>query len=90
MIKFNPDKKEVLTFDEALGPAMLVETHAEADAYLTDYIAYLQKQLKERPHPRGLTAPEIARINLSYEVGYCSKEVADRVNRLFKINQTLG
>lgn len=83
MIKFNPENKETLTYDETLGPAMLITDHVEADAYLTDYIAYTQKKLDIEPHPRGLTAEEIVRINLGYESGYCSMEVQERAERLF-------
>jgi hypothetical protein len=75
MIKFNPENKEVLTFDESLGPAMLITDQAEADAYLADYLAYTRKWLIKSPHPKGLTAEEIVRINLGYESGYCSIEV---------------
>jgi hypothetical protein len=83
MIKFNPENKDVLTYDETVGPAMLITDQAEADAYLADYLAYTRKWLAVDPHPKGLTAEEIVRINLGYESGYCSMEVQERVEKLF-------
>lgn len=83
MIKFNPENKETLTFDETVGPAMLITDQAEADAYLADYLEYTRKWLRKSPHPKGLSAEEIVKINLGYESGYCSIEVQKRVERLF-------
>jgi hypothetical protein len=83
MIKFNPENKEVLTFEESLVPAMKITDQAEADAYLADYLAYTRKWLIKSPHPKGLTAEEIVRINLGYESGYWGIEVQERVERLF-------
>ena len=83
MIKFNPDNKDVLTFDETVVAAMKITDPAEADAYLADYLEYTRKWLLKSPHPKGLTAEEIVRINLGYESGYWGIDVQERVERLF-------
>jgi hypothetical protein len=81
MTKFNPENKEVLTYGEALSPAMEITDEADAQQYLNDYIAYTQKHLDKNPSDK--TASEIARINLGYYAGYYSHDVRARVEKLF-------
>ena len=84
MIKFNPDNKNVLTFGECLYPTTEITTQEEADEYLADYIAFIQKSLDVVPNPKGYSAEQIANINIGYWTGYQDGNVAIRMKRLFK------
>lgn len=86
MIKFNAAGKpeEELTFGDILGPAMEITEQANADEYLRDYIACIERALIREPNTNGYTAKQIAKTNLGYYAGYYSDEVQQRVNRLFR------
>lgn len=79
MIKFNPNNKSVLTYGEALRPAMEITDQEEADRYFHDYVKYTQKFLKES----SKNAEEIVKSNIGYYTGYCDSETAARVQKLF-------
>lgn len=81
---FNPDKKEILTIRECLAPAMAITEQEDADQYLADYVAYIQKHLDKEPRRDGLTAEEIANINIGYYAGYYDHETRACVERLFR------
>lgn len=83
MIVFNPDNKETLTYGECLKPAMEITNPCIASQYLDDYVAYIQRKKDEGIFEGEETPLEVARLNLGYFAGYYSKEVQDRVNRLF-------
>lgn len=84
MTKFNPEKKDVLTYGECLDPAMKITDQEDADQYLADYIAYTKKAIKKVPNKDGKSAEEICKINLGYWAGYYGNETMERVERLFK------
>lgn len=84
MTKFNPENKEVLTFGEALGPAMEITSSEDAHQYFKDYVEYTKQMLIEHPREDNLTAEDICRINLGYYAGYYDAEVQRRVNKLFE------
>lgn len=84
MTTFNPDKKEILTIRECLAPAMAITEQADADQYLADYVAYIKNGLEEEREDDGLTAEEIANINIGYYTGYYDNETRARVERLFR------
>lgn len=68
------------TYGAVLGPAMTVETQADADAYLAAMSAWLVAH----GHARHLTAADqIARANICHFARCCSAETQDRVERLF-------
>lgn len=81
--KFNPDGKETLTYGECLGPAMQITDEADAQQYLADYVAYIQRALDREPRTDGMTAAQIAATNLGYYAGYYDHETRVRVERLF-------
>lgn len=84
MTKFNPHNKDVLTYGECLGPAMKITDQSDAEQYLADYVAFIQKALDRNPREDGKTALDIAKINLGYYAGYYDDETRRRVERLFK------
>lgn len=83
MIKFNPENKDTLTFGEALDPAMKITDPQEAQQYLTDYVAYIQRHLDQNPRNDTVTAEQIAKSNLGYYAGYYSHKTRIRVEQLF-------
>lgn len=80
--KFNPENKESLTVGEALNPAMEITDQDEADAYLKDYVALLQKLIDKKPSGPS-TAMDVARINIGYYACYFGEETQERVKKLF-------
>ena len=82
--RFNPENKEVLTFKETLAPAMEITDREDARQYLRDYIAYIQRALDREPREDGMTAEQIARVNLGYYAGYYDREIRARVEELFE------
>lgn len=82
--KFNPENKETMTRGEVLGPAMKITDQADADQYLNDYVAFTQNALDIKPRTDGMTAIQIAKINLGYFAGYYGNKTRERVERLFK------
>jgi len=85
--KFNPENKKVLTYKEAMEPAMEITDQADADQYLAAYVAYIEEGLKENPRDstlRSMTPLEMAKENLGYYAGYYSNETRTRVEKLFK------
>lgn len=84
MTKFNPDNKAKLTYGECLAPAMTITDQADADQYLKDYKAFIQKSLDVEPNSKGLTAEQIALSNLGYYAGYYDTDTRIRVERLFR------
>lgn len=81
-IKFNPKKKDNLTYGEALGPAMEITDEKEAEQYLKDYIEWQSKRMTEATGEN--TPEEICKTNLVYYAGYYNTETMERVNRLFQ------
>jgi hypothetical protein len=79
---FNPEGKPILTYGEALGPAMKITDSDDAAQYLAAYVAYLEPHVR-RDRADGKTAAEIARINLGYYAGYYDSDTRERVERLF-------
>ena len=82
--KFNPENKSKLSYGECLKPAMEITDEADAQQYLADYVAFIQKSLDREPNPQGLTAAQIAGSNLGYFAGYYDNETRERVERLFR------
>ena len=83
MIKFNPENKEILTYGECLSPAMEITNSEDAEQYLNDYIAFIQKSLDAEPRTNNMSASDIARHNLGYFSGYYDSEISERVKKLF-------
>jgi len=83
MIKFNPEKKDTLTYGECLDPAMKIIEQEDADQYLKGYIAFVQKELDKNPRADGMTAEQIAKSNLGYFAGYYDDETRLRVEKFF-------
>jgi hypothetical protein len=81
MTQFNPENKDVLTYGEALEPAMNITDQDDADQYKKAYIDY---QLSYMENPSMKEAERIVNTNLGYFAGYYSDEVRERVERLFK------
>ncbi len=82
LTKFNPENKSILTYGEALKPAMEITDQEDADQYLADYVKYQQSFMSARKD--GMTAEQMCKTNLGYFAGYYDREVMSRVNRLFK------
>ncbi len=89
MTKFNPHNKEVLTFGEALGPAMNITEQDDADQYFKDYVSYQNRMLEKEPRTDRLTAEDICKTNLGYYAGYGSEEMRKRVERLFRCSHPI-
>ena len=83
MTKFNPENKETLTFGDCLHPAMEITDPEDAQQYLAEYVNHIQKYLDKEPRDDGMTAEEIAKVNLGYFAGYYSNETRARVEELF-------
>lgn len=81
--KFNPENKEVLTYAEALGPAMEITEQEDAEQYFRDYAEYVLRSLSNNPRNDAATAEDIAKSNLGYYAGYYDHETRERVERLF-------
>jgi hypothetical protein len=80
---FNPEGKASLNYGECLGPAMKIADEADAAQYLAAYAAFIQKHLDAEPRDDGMTAEQIAKVNLGYWAGYYDHETRERVERLF-------
>lgn len=85
MTKFNPENKIVLTYGEALGPAMEIIKQDDADQYKKDYISFTLKFTNDNYQQ----AEQIVNSNLGYFAGYCSDTVRERVERLFKCSHPI-
>lgn len=83
-IIFNPKGEEVITYGDALDPAMRIKTKKEAKLYLEQYTAYIQKFLDKNPRSDGRTAESIAKENLGYWAGYYDNKTRRRVEKLFE------
>lgn len=81
--KFNPENKSVLTYGEALSPAMEITEREDANQYKKAYIEYQERMLIDEPRSDGMTAEQMVNINLGYYVAYYSNETRQRVERLF-------
>jgi hypothetical protein len=87
MIKFNPENKDTLTYGEALKPAMEIRDKEEAQQYLRDYAAFIQKYLDKQPKDPYLerrNAMEIAKLNIWCFAEYYSSETSARIHELFE------
>lgn len=89
MTKFNPENKKTLTYGDCLKPAMEITDEADAQQYLTDYVAYIQTALDKEPRKDGVSAAQIAATNLGYFAGYYDNETRERVERLFKCSHPI-
>lgn len=89
MTKFNPDNKEILTYGEALGPAMKITDPEDAKQYLKEYVAYQEIMLIKEPRNDGMTAEQMCKINLGYYAGYYDNETRARVERLFNCSHPI-
>ena len=67
------------TYGEVYGPAMNVQTEAEAK----EYFDAIMKSLMEHHGKSEETAADIVKSNLGYWTGYCDSETARRVFRLY-------
>lgn len=81
MTQFNPEKKNKLTFAEALDPAMKITDQEDADNYFEYYINYLGRACPDIPMKETI---ERARLNLGYYAGYYDIETRNRIEKLFK------
>lgn len=73
MIKFDSSKN-------VLEIAMTIETKEEAENYLEDYAYHIWAQGKGI---KNTEAMQIAKDNIGYFAGYYSREVRERVEKLF-------
>lgn len=80
--QFNPKNKDILTYGEALKPAMEITDQADADQYKAAYIEWMEKHMSEAEP--GMTAEQIVNSNLGYFAGYYSNETRLRVEKLFR------
>lgn len=83
MTKFNPEKKENLTYGDTLKPAMEITDPEDAKQYLNEYATWLQEKAKLFSINEAI---EMAKNNLRYFCGYYDNETAKRVFKLFNIN----
>lgn len=83
MTKFNKDNKEILTYEDCLGPAMKITNKEDAKQYLAEYIKHIKKIQESETDDVQDSAESIAKSNLGYYAGYYSNEVRERVERLF-------
>ena len=83
MTTFNPENKEVLSYDECTGPAMKIVDAEDAAQYKAAYIDYVSKFHVDGKSENGLTTEEVVNHNLGYFAGYYSDETRERVERLF-------
>jgi len=89
MTKFNPEGKEVLTHGDCFHPAMKITEQEDADQYFKEYVAHIQGHLNKEPNKDGMTAEQIARVNLGYFAGYYDNETRIRVERLFSCSHPI-
>lgn len=82
-MKFNPDNKQELTYEESLSPAMKIIEQDDADEYFKGYVEFIQKALDKKPRSDKKTAEEIAKTNLGYYAGYYDQKTRERIERLF-------
>lgn len=68
-----------ITIGDKYGPAMEMQTEAEAAEYFERCVAHTMSFGKSR-----VEAENIERQNLGYYAGYYSNETRERVERLFK------
>lgn len=80
MTQFNPEKKELLSYGESLGPAMEITYPEDAKQYFLAYVAYLQKVRDEKDN---FIAWNIALGNIGYYAGYYDSATRARVEKLF-------
>lgn len=83
MTKFNPENREVLTYEQCLGPAMKITEREDAQQYLQAYKTFIQRDLDNKKFSSELTANEIALGNFGYYAGYYDPETQRRVQNLF-------
>lgn len=84
MTKFNPENKDVLTYAEALGPAMKITDPEDAKQYKDDYIKFTQKIMDREGGESKSTAEEVVNQNLGYYAGYYDNATRLRVEKLFQ------
>jgi hypothetical protein len=84
MTQFNPQNKDSLTYGECLNPIFKITEKEDAMQYKRDYIAFIQKELNEKPNEQGYTAEEIANKNIGYYAGYGSAKDRERIEDLFE------
>lgn len=89
MTKFNPENKETLTYGECLKPAMAITDPEDAQQYLREYVAFIQKALDKEPRSDEMTAEQIAKVNLGYYAGYYNAETRLRVETLFRCQRPI-
>lgn len=70
---------EKITIGDKYGPAMSINSVADADAYFERCVAHTMSFGKSREE-----AESIERQNLGYYAGYCDNETRQRVERLFR------
>lgn len=73
-----PLPKEI-TIGDKYGPAMEIQTQAEADEYFEVCVQHCMSHGRTRQE-----AESVERSNLGYFAGYCSHETRERVERLFR------
>lgn|SRR6185437_1358082 len=78
--QFDGEFPDDATWGEIYGPAMDVQTEAEAEAYLARIISLMRRK-DQNLSEEG--ARYTALSNVGYWTGYCSDETAERVKRLY-------
>lgn len=81
--QFNPEGKVALSHGDCLRPAMGITDGEDATQYLRAYVAFIERALVHAPRTDGMTAEQIAKVNLGYFAGYYDRETRERVERLF-------
>ena len=71
---------EKMTIGEAYGPAMEIQTQAEADEYFEALVKFSMKKFNNS----RIEAEANERANLGYYAGHCDAETRSRVQELFK------
>lgn len=72
-----------MTYGESLRPAMEITDANDAKQYFDSYVAFIQKHLDKDPRSDGMTAEQIAKVNIGYFAGYYDNETRGRVERVF-------
>ncbi len=86
---FNPENKEILTYQECLGPAMQITEQGDADQYLQAYIKYTERMMLQEARGDDKDAAWVVKQNIGYFAGYYNNEVRERVERLFQCSHPL-
>jgi hypothetical protein len=81
MIKFNPENKDKLEFEEIFDPASKIQNKGEAKQYLYDYADYICKRINSS----STFALDYARFDLNYYSDYYGKKTSLKMQKIFEI-----